>query len=59
MAAWLRARTLSRIAPLVPRLPQFASCFHTTVTMSEEQMRELQANPYFGKYADKIAKLKQ
>ena len=31
----------------------------TTVVMSKEQIEELQKNPYFDKYADKIAKLQQ
>jgi hypothetical protein len=33
--------------------------FSTTSTMSKEQMEELQKNPYFEKYADKIAKLQK
>jgi len=31
--------------------------FHTTNIMSEEQIEELKKNPYYAKYADKIAKL--
>jgi len=31
--------------------------FHTTRIMSEEQIEELKNNPYYAKYADKIAKL--
>lgn len=33
--------------------------YHTSTTMSKEQMDELKANPYFDKYADKIAKLQK
>ena len=33
--------------------------FHTSLKMSKEQMDELEKNPYFSKYADKIAKLQK
>merc|ERR1719191_2075508 len=32
---------------------------HTTSTMSKEQIEELAKNPFFDKYADKIAKLQK
>jgi hypothetical protein len=32
---------------------------HTSAKMSKEQIEELKANPYFDKYADKIAKLQK
>jgi len=40
-------------ANYLPRL------FHTTSNMSKEQMDELAKNPFFDKYADKIAKLQK
>jgi len=33
--------------------------FNTSTTMSKEQIEELQKNPFFDKYADKIAKLQK
>ena len=33
--------------------------FTTTKILSKEQMEELQKNPYFDKYAEKIAKLQK
>ncbi len=33
--------------------------FGLTATMSKEQMDELEKNPYFEKYADKIAKMQK
>jgi len=44
---------LCKYARPLPRL------FHTTSTMSKEQLEELAKNPFFDKYADKIAKLQK
>ena len=33
--------------------------FHATLKMSEEQVEEFKKNPYYAKYADKIAKLQK
>jgi hypothetical protein len=56
------------MALVVPMLRAFSSrtlrfqlcCkFHRSSAMSKEQIEELKKNPYFEKYADKIAKLQQ
>ena len=33
--------------------------FHTSNIMSKEQIEELEKNPFFDKYADKIAKMQK
>jgi len=52
------ARTGSRLPTLLFKSPNLRM-FTTTNIMSKEQIEELQKNPYFDKYADKIAKLQK
>lgn len=62
----------SRVTGFLRRVPRFSVAthlnskefsslrgFHTTSIMSEEQIEELKTNPYYNKYADKIAKLQK
>jgi len=53
-------RRVPRLSPSVFRTNSVANRgFQTTSIMSEEQIEELKKNPYFDKYADKIAKLQK
>jgi len=48
--------------PIVPSLPpqhNSSRMFTTSSVLSKEQIEELQKNPFFDKYADKIAKLQK
>ncbi|XP_037077696.1 ATP synthase mitochondrial F1 complex assembly factor 1-like isoform X2 [Pollicipes pollicipes] len=61
---WMFVQTLRqtarlRTANILPRLPA-PRLIHTTPTMAEEYIEKLKnENPYFSKYAEKIAKLQQ
>jgi len=44
---------------LKPSLPPAIRMFTTSKVLSKEQIEELQKNPYFDKYAEKIAKLQK
>ena len=52
-----RATGPNHFAPLLSY--SCARSFHKSSIMSKEQIDELKKNPYFDKYADKIAKLQQ
>ena len=55
-----QALKLSQTQLLKPTLSTPANrMFTTSKVLSKEQIEELQANPYFDKYAEKIAKLQK